>query len=546
MGASVTLKAIEGSLSGKRFLFTESSACRIGRAKDCEIPIPSDDHEQFVSRYHCVLDIDPPSIRIQDLQSKNGTFVNSRKLGKDPVRLQHGDKIKLGRTVLQVEIAKLPDAVPATQMFQDPAEMATQLFTKDAPPNLETKSGREHSRQSRRSHRPTHGSDLSPLASFNVSYFGFRRKPFQGSGLDFLRAYPDYEASYARLLDSIRLSKGLILLIGDSGTGKSLLLGNIVYDPTVGLNSVLCKAPLGYDELLTTICENLELAVAGSERPHKLQALMEYMNAPNRESIVLIIDDADKMDNSTMRSTVSLSRLGIVGSIVMSGTSVLKRQVSKLHGETQDSDAKQENRILTNATYIELKPLSTPQAAAFIHQQLQVAGGRGDTLFLPAAVDRIAVVSNGIPRAINALCDRALLLTEQAGRDSVSVSIVNDAADQLQLINNGKSADSQVSAPTFTMFEGGRGPAPAQEQGDPIVIRGAPSSPNGQPQSGSKGWVLVLIGLLLLLMVGGIGAFLIMGEGESLFSPAATPSGTVNDHEATQSTPTPSAQRGAQ
>jgi pSer/pThr/pTyr-binding forkhead associated (FHA) protein len=519
MGASVTLKAIDGSLSGKRYLFTESSACRIGRAKDCEIQIPSDDQEQFVSRYHCVLDIDPPAIRIQDLQSKNGTFVNSRKLGMEPVKLQHGDKIKLGRTVLQVEITQLPDAVPATQMFRDPTEAATQLFHTGMP-----RANRDSPRAARKPPRATHhgGAELSPLASFNVSYFGFRRKPFQGSGLDFLRAYPDYEASYARLLDSIRLSKGLILLIGESGTGKSLLLGNIVYDPTVGLNSVLCKAPINYDDLLTTICENLDLTVAGSERPHKLRALMEYMNAPNRESIVLIIDDADKMDSSTMRSTVSLSRLGIVGSIVMSGSSSLKRQLAQLHGDTQDSEAKQENRILTNATYIELKPLSIPQAAAFIHQQLQVAGGRGDTLFPPAAMDRIAVLSNGIPRAINALCDRALLLTEQAGQNSVSVSNVNNAASQLHLIDSGTSADGQVSAPTFTMFEGGSSAAP-QEPAAPMLIRPSRAPVEQPPRPASKGRLIMFIVFLLLVLLGGIGSFLFLRQaGPEGATPAST------------------------
>jgi hypothetical protein len=246
---------------------------------------------------------------------------------------------------------------------------------------------------------------------------------------------------------------------------------------------------------------------------------MEYMNTPGRESIVLIIDDADKMDNSTMRSTVSLSRLGIVGSIVMSGASSLKRQLSQLHGDAQDSDAKQEHRLLTNATYIELKPLSVPQAAAFIHQQLQVAGGRGDTLFPPAAIDRIAVLSNGIPRAINALCDRALLLTEQAGQNSVSVGTVNNAAGQLHLIDAGTSVDGQVSAPTFTLFEGGAAPA-VQEPAAPIVIR--PATPPAAPPA-SKGRLIVFIVFLLLVLLGGIGSFLFLRQaGPGGATPAST------------------------
>ncbi|MEZ5582166.1 MAG: hypothetical protein R3F37_04700 [Candidatus Competibacteraceae bacterium] len=72
---------------------------------------------------------------------------------------------------------------------------------------------------------------------------------------------------------------------------------------------------------------------------------MEYMNLSNRDSIVLIIDDANKMDNGTKRSTISLSRLGLVGSVVLAGTPSLKNQLSRIYSDTQDAESKIENRI---------------------------------------------------------------------------------------------------------------------------------------------------------------------------------------------------------
>ncbi|NJN48394.1 MAG: FHA domain-containing protein [Candidatus Competibacteraceae bacterium] len=255
MGASITLKVIDGSLTGQQFQYNESAACTIGRAKDCDIQIPSDEQEQFISRYHCALDINPPTASLQDLQSKNGTFVNNRKIGPEPLKLRNGDKIKLGRTVFQVEIRNSAEEAPATKIFKDPTEAATQFFqTNTAADALRA----SQERIQRRTARPAHhaiGTEMSQPSSFSVKHFGFRRKPFQGSGLDFLRSYPDYESAYARLLDGIRSAKGLILLLGESGTGKSLLMGNIVHDPTVGLNSVLCQAPENYDQLLTAICD---------------------------------------------------------------------------------------------------------------------------------------------------------------------------------------------------------------------------------------------------------------------------------------------------
>ncbi|MEE4377881.1 MAG: FHA domain-containing protein [Candidatus Competibacteraceae bacterium] len=505
MGASITLKVIDGGLAGQQFQFNENTACTIGRAKDCDIQIPSDEQEQFISRYHCALDINPPMASLQDLQSKNGTFVNNRKIGPEPLKLRNGDKIKLGRTVFQVEIRNTAEEAPATKIFKAPDEAATQFFPSS------TAADALHARSQRRTVRPVHqaiGAEMSHPSSFTVKHFGFRRKPFQGSGLDFLRSYPDYESAYASLLDGIRSAKGLILLLGEPGTGKSLLLGNIVHDPTVGLNSVLCQAPENYDQLLTAICDNLQLAVGGSERAHKMRALMEYMNISNRESIVLIIDDADKMDNGTKRSTISLSRLGLVGSVVLAGTPSLKRQLSQISSNTQDADSKIENSILSNATYIELNALNSAQTAAFVQQQLHVAGGRNDNLFPPSVIERIATISRGIPSAINALCDRALLLTETAGQTNVLPETVNTAASQLALIDQNGHAEGQVSAPTFTLWASNNTTATATKESPALQTARSETQSLEKPKPTKSRWLFMVL-FLIVVLLGGAGGFLL-------------------------------------
>jgi len=505
MGASITLKVIDGGLTGQQFQFNENAACTIGRARDCDIQIPSDEQEQFISRYHCALDINPPTASLQDLQSKNGTFVNNRKIGPEPLKLKNGDKIKLGRTVFQVEVHGAADEAPATKIFKAPEEAATQFFPTSTATDVSP------ARNPRRTGRPVHhaiGADMSQSSSFSVKHFGFRRKPFQGSGLDFLRSYPDYESAYARLLDGIRSAKGLILLLGAPGTGKSLLMGNIVYDPTVGLNSVLCQAPENYDQLLTAICDNLQLSVGGSERAHKMRALMEYMNTSDGESIVLIIDDANKMDNGTKRSTISLSRLGLVGSVVLAGTPSLKRQLSQIYSDTQDADSRIENRILSNATYIELHALTSSQTAAFIQQQLHVAGGHNDNLFPSTVLERIATISRGIPGAINALCDRALLLTEKAGQTSVLPETVEAAASQLQLIEQHGHAEAKVSEPTFTLWAGDNATSAATKESPALHASRGETQSLEKPKPKKSPWLLMVL-FLIIVLLGGAGGFLL-------------------------------------
>jgi len=113
----VTLKVLQGSLSPKEFIFQERTTCVIGRALDCNILLPDDQAHSTISRYHCLLDINPPDICIRDFGSLNGTYVNGEKIGqretgtdKDKAKrliypeydLKNGDQFKLGDSVFQV------------------------------------------------------------------------------------------------------------------------------------------------------------------------------------------------------------------------------------------------------------------------------------------------------------------------------------------------------------------------------------------------------------------------------------------------------------
>ena len=83
MPAKISLEVIEGSLIGKSYVFNERICTIIGRATYCYPRLEDSQCYQAISRHHCLLDINPPYIRIRDLGSLNGTYVNGRKLDKD-------------------------------------------------------------------------------------------------------------------------------------------------------------------------------------------------------------------------------------------------------------------------------------------------------------------------------------------------------------------------------------------------------------------------------------------------------------------------------
>jgi pSer/pThr/pTyr-binding forkhead associated (FHA) protein len=120
MSARIILRAVEGELKGQVFEFADHTLCTVGRSSSCLLHLPGEDADRTVSRRHCLLDIDPPSVEVIDLGSLNGTYVNGHRLVSQPgclaggasarggsavpYELEDGDEVRVGHTVLRVEV----------------------------------------------------------------------------------------------------------------------------------------------------------------------------------------------------------------------------------------------------------------------------------------------------------------------------------------------------------------------------------------------------------------------------------------------------------
>jgi len=120
MSAKVALTITQGKLQGRQYTFDSRTTCIIGRSKDCNLQLPDDEDHSTISRYHCLLDINPPAIRVRDFGSRNGTYINGQKIGQrqehqtpeegaklqfQEYDLQDGDEIQLSTTLFVVSIS---------------------------------------------------------------------------------------------------------------------------------------------------------------------------------------------------------------------------------------------------------------------------------------------------------------------------------------------------------------------------------------------------------------------------------------------------------
>jgi pSer/pThr/pTyr-binding forkhead associated (FHA) protein len=119
MIARVTLTVKEGLQRGRRFVVDRPGKSVIGRTDDCSVHLSGGLDYQLVSRHHCLLDIDLPEVRVHDLGSLNGTYVNGRLIGRRPSRetaedatetidpgcpLADGDELRLGPVVFGIRL----------------------------------------------------------------------------------------------------------------------------------------------------------------------------------------------------------------------------------------------------------------------------------------------------------------------------------------------------------------------------------------------------------------------------------------------------------
>lgn len=153
MANKIVLTITSNSHEVDKRIFEERTTCLIGRSHDCNLQLPNDEAHNIISRYHCLLDINPPDIRVRDYGSKNGTYVNGQLIGqRHPTQtpeegarlnfpehdLKQGNTIELGNVVIRVEIEVEEPTKPPSQPLDDFYKILKDLLVRaDAgAPNL--------------------------------------------------------------------------------------------------------------------------------------------------------------------------------------------------------------------------------------------------------------------------------------------------------------------------------------------------------------------------------------------------------------------------
>lgn len=264
-----------------------------------------------------------------------------------------------------------------------------------------------------------------------LSYFGFVENPFSiAPNPDFLYLSPRHKEALAHLSFGLLESGGFVLLTGEVGTGKTTVARKLMQQlPDNTALAMILNPALSSLELLQTVCD--ELCIPYSSDQHSLKgysdSILKRLAENHQQGIntVLLIDEAQHLQPEV------LEQLRLLTNLETNREKLLK---VVLIGQPELQTLLKRNELRQLAQRItaryHLMPLTVDEVSGYIRHRLQVAQGQ-DTVFTAKAQSALHWLSQGIPRVINLLCDRCLMLCAVSQHQRVSVATCLTAAEHV-------------------------------------------------------------------------------------------------------------------
>ena len=241
-----------------------------------------------------------------------------------------------------------------------------------------------------------------------LEFYGLKLSPFDITpNPRFLFHSTKHREAFNHLHYGIRERKGFVQLTGEVGAGKTTLCRALLEKLDGNFSTALILNPLmSGDELMKAIATEFGLNVKGMDRLETLAAISDFLlrqTLAGRES-VLIVDEAQNLTEELLEQVRLISNIETddrkLLQIVLMGQPELRDRLNSPR-------LKQLRQRITVRYH--LNALTRTEVGQYIQHRLALAGSRGAPAFTAPAIWRVFGYSRGIPRLVNAVCDKALL-----------------------------------------------------------------------------------------------------------------------------------------
>jgi general secretion pathway protein A len=287
-------------------------------------------------------------------------------------------------------------------------------------------------------------------------FFGLEDTPFTLTpDPRFIVFTPSYNEVLASLYYGLENAKGLIVLTGEVGTGKTTALRWILrrLDSSV-LAAYVFNPRLSIDEFYHHVTQMLNIK-DWTNKAELLQVMGKVLEERHRRGLrtVLIIDEAHELSDYVLEEIRLLMNFESDNAkhlqIVLTGQPELREKLNQ-------SNLRQLKQRVALRCKMHALP-NVDEVERYITERLLIGGSDQPNIFTPGAIDFIFQCSEGIPRQINNLCDNAMLAAYAAGEQIIGRQTIEEVADNLDLLPrndtllaNDKATESVTSARVLT------------------------------------------------------------------------------------------------
>jgi general secretion pathway protein A len=307
-------------------------------------------------------------------------------------------------------------------------------------------------------------------------FYGLSDRPFDlTANPKFLFLSSKHEEALSVLLYALRAQKGVTLLIGEAGTGKSTLLraaleaGRVPECRAVYLHNPSLSRNEFFEWLTAAIGLPRE---AATSKPKFLELFEAALRDRQHQGLAsaIVIDEAQSLPDELLEELRLLANLETATrklvSLVLTGQPELAVRLNQPHLRQL------KQRVALRCV---LAPLTREETFEYIATRLSVVGGDRDAIFTREALSMVFDRSAGIPRTISVICDNALLNGFALGRKPVDAAVVREASHDLDLDDRPAAIDLPAEMPPHVVVP----PVPVPESAvevPPAAAAWAPST----------------------------------------------------------------------
>jgi MSHA biogenesis protein MshM len=268
-----------------------------------------------------------------------------------------------------------------------------------------------------------------------LQHFGLRELPFSLTpNTQFFLNMASYHKAYNMLMVSLANAEGFIKIIGEVGTGKTMLcrkvLNTLEEDKENYVTAYIPNPVLSPKGLFLAFAEELGIGIDQDVGHHRLlkaitERLVEY-SAENKQ-VVLFIDEAHAMPEQTLEALRLLTNIETEQVKLFQVVLFAQPELDALLAQPSLRQLRQ--RITFS---FEIEALDRDGVERYVGHRLATAGYNGPSLFSKKALDLLYKTSSGTPRVVNILCHKALMVAFGKGERTVQADHLKSAAQDTE------------------------------------------------------------------------------------------------------------------